>query len=673
VKRREAYRSPDSLPGTTTWRDEGSAKGLPPDHGDGGGATDPDSASRRERALPAPGGSSAEETPPSQPVHNVPGPSDSHPDGSLHKDRARTKSVPGDQYDPEPISQPGGGFRRRTLQGVEAGKKKPFPSTRQKKQKGRAYLNSRRWYKKNRKKKIMQVKRKYRVEKNKGWKKRDIKNRNNPSKDKRFQRKPGGGYSKPAERSKDWRGGDKRTKLEVKRKNAAFDESILHRTPPEASTVGVELELMLELQSEVRSDFMDFILWLEDAGPTEMFLAELDDLGLELPLDEVFEIADGAAAVAAVLKAEFARPRPADTALELGIPLDAVGEHPSWSYPSTHVLQAELVSRYLSHIYPEHEDLFRDLSDDVTRSRVIGGMHFPSDCEYAADLADEMEEDMIQEWGYSDDGAGRVARRADFFRDQEWNPQRSDDSRETSAVPRGDDAPSQEHDGLTTWIGPQDERENETPAQGSPPDRDRPGAPGSARVIPRGQGFVGRTANRQIVATKLAEIMGGTAQVVQQRANELSVKMTRVIGKSPMWLFNVSGGDDTHRVRLKAVRKGNVRTLAKADLLVSCDCNFWRWQGPEHWAKAGGYLYGRPLGSASSPAVRDPNGEHRVCKHVVAVLRKAEGYRFRTKNQDTKARERRRNKTASPWDALIAIWIPSPGRVVDRHERWRDA
>lgn len=673
MKSREAYRSPDSLPGTTTYRDEGSAKGLPPDKGDGGGHQDPDSASRRERALPAPGGSDSEEKPPSQPVYNLPGPSDSHPDGSLHKDRVRTKGVPGEQYDPEPIDQPGGGFRRRTLQGVEAGKKKPFPTNKQKKQKGKAYLYSRRWYKKNRKKKIMKVKRKYRVEKNKGWKKRDIKNRNNPSKDKRFQRKPGGGYKDPADRSKDWRGGDKRTKLKVKRKNAAFDEGLLRRTPPAASTVGAELELMLELQEDLRGDFMDFILWLEDVGPAEVFFAELEELGLEMPLDEVYEIAEGAAAVARTLKDTFARPRPVDTALEYGIPLEAVGEHPSWSYPSTHVLQAELLARYLSHIHPEYGEHFRSLADDVARSRVVGGMHFPSDCEYAIDLADEMEEDMIQEWGYSDDAAGRVARRADFFRDQEWNPQRSDDSREPSSVPEGDDVPSQSPSGLTSWVGQQEERENGTPAHGHPVDRDRPGAPGSARVIPRGQGFSGRTANRQLVAAKLAEIMGGTAQKVQQRADTLSVKMTRVIGKSPMWLFNVSGGENIHRVRLKAVRKGNVRTLAKADVLVSCDCEFWRWQGPEHWAKAGGYLYGRPRGSASSPAVRDPNGEHRACKHVVAVLRKAKGYSFRTRNQDKKMRELRRNKTASPWDLLISVLIPSPGNVAERHGRRRDA
>jgi hypothetical protein len=766
-------------------------------------------------------------------------------------------------------------------------------------------------------------------------------------------------------------------------------------------------------------DFIEVVDW----SVSDLFLLEVSRLGLPVPREEVLEIADSVAAVASVLKAEFNRPRPFQVAGEFGIPLYPVESVTAWgaSYPSAHTLLAELLCRYLSRLFPEHEELFRELADDVTRTRVVGGLHFPSDCEYGIELADAMEADMMDEWGWGDDASARVAvafreggsstdwgpfagdeREADFYRDQQWNPQRSDDTREPSSLPEGDDATSPHHEGLNTWLGPQrEEREDGTPAQGHPVDRDRPGAPGSAKVIPRGQGFSGRTAapkppypdrddklidstsrhalwqtqagskkywlitdhggrmvdehgggfgkkrdamsawseykgrtaantfkpgdwfidpngrgltknrarvvqkvdgteivyrgprgrdtrvemseaipieptyndllghngmkaaegikwrmetkgetfeeaarrmtslrgypaetlkimkeyitkpdrrklrqaqmqerqreflrerwesvsdsgmrklrgkllavggeevvpapepdlqlllsrgremkgrvkmmkgspsrchqnvanmvddgfemspatgwvqdddlwrqhswgvlgdgtivettqkrdkywgvilegdeasefcalnryasKRQLVATRLAEIMGGTAPGVHQRSDVLSVKMTRVIPKSPMWLFNVSGGEKTHRVRLKAKRKGNVRTLERADILVSCDCEFWRWQGPEHWAKAGGYLYGRPRGSASSPKIRDPNGEHMACKHVLAVLRKAKGYSFRTRKQYEKIRALRRNKTASAWEHLAELLIPSPGRVVEQHERRRDA
>jgi len=53
---------------------------------------------------------------------------------------------------------------------------------------------------------------------------------------------------------------------------------------------------------------------------------------------------------------------------------------------------------------------------------------------------------------------------------------------------------------------------------------------------------------------------------------------------------------------------------------VSCTCNYWRWQGPEYWAKEKGYLLGQPRGSASKPNVRDKRGNHFLCKHVVAVF-----------------------------------------------------
>lgn len=234
-------------------------------------------------------------------------------------------------------------------------------------------------------------------------------------------------------------------------------------------------------------------------------------------------------------------------------------------------------------------------------------------------------------------GPARVASRAadldrlaDFYYEKSDLARRENSTKDKSpaGVPEGTDAPDAYHEGLPTWVGPaklREERENQTPAHSMPVDRDRPGAPGSSKVIPRGQGFVGKTArikqaHREIVAVKMAEIMSGCSENIHERSRSLSVARRRVDPRNAVWLFDVSGGEDTHRVRLKALRKNNLRTLAKADVLVSCDCNFWQWQGPEHWAKVGGYLYGKPRGTASSPDVKDPEGQHKACKHVLATL-----------------------------------------------------
>lgn len=211
--------------------------------------------------------------------------------------------------------------------------------------------------------------------------------------------------------------------------------------------------------------------------------------------------------------------------------------------------------------------------------------------------------------------------KADLVR-RETNPK----EKSPTSLPDGSEEEAA-HSGLPTWVGPnklKEERENQKPAQGLNVKRDMPGAPGSAKVIPRGTGFVGRTANRMIVAAKMAEIMGGCSDNIRERSLGLKSKLRRVDRRNAVWLFDVSGGADTHRVRLKAIRKNNLRTLNKADVLVSCDCNFWQWQGPEHWAKVGGYLYGKPRGTATRPDQKDPDGQHRACKHVLAVLTRME-------------------------------------------------
>jgi len=148
-----------------------------------------------------------------------------------------------------------------------------------------------------------------------------------------------------------------------------------------------------------------------------------------------------------------------------------------------------------------------------------------------------------------------------------------------------------------------------------------PGFPGSAKVIPDGYGFVNKD-ERHIVAVHLGEILDRCGPSVAQRAQGLAVKLRRVDAKNHLWLFDVPGSKmgDMYRIRVKALARPGVKDVRKADLLVSCSCPFWQWQGPEHHALIGRYLYGKPKGTASLPVIKDPTGKHGACKHVVAVL-----------------------------------------------------
>jgi hypothetical protein len=138
--------------------------------------------------------------------------------------------------------------------------------------------------------------------------------------------------------------------------------------------------------------------------------------------------------------------------------------------------------------------------------------------------------------------------------------------------------------------------------------------PGS-RVLPTGKGHV-----TDKNAALIREIREGNSADLLARSEGLQVKLSRVDQKNAVWLFNVEGSKSPYRVRLKAQRQGNTRDLQKLHVKVSCSCPFWQWQGPEHWAKQGDYLYGKPRGLATKPDVKDPNGQHRACKHVLAVL-----------------------------------------------------
>lgn len=144
--------------------------------------------------------------------------------------------------------------------------------------------------------------------------------------------------------------------------------------------------------------------------------------------------------------------------------------------------------------------------------------------------------------------------------------------------------------------------------------------PGSAKVIPWNNPDLINNRAASKVATLIGEIVGRCGEDLVGRAQGLNTKLRRVDQKNAVWLYDVQGSDKPYRVRVKLLRKGNRVDPQKLDVRVSCSCPFWQWQGPEHWAKVGDYLFGKPVGTASRPATKDPNGKHAACKHVLAVF-----------------------------------------------------
>jgi len=96
------------------------------------------------------------------------------------------------------------------------------------------------------------------------------------------------------------------------------------------------------------------------------------------------------------------------------------------------------------------------------------------------------------------------------------------------------------------------------------------------------------------------------------------------------WIYNV--GDYIVRVKIPTISKMILKKLSEKEVkkllsiknrnvLVSCTCNFWKYNGPDFNAATNNYSE-RFLSDLSDPQVRDPQHKKIICKHVYATLKK---------------------------------------------------
>lgn len=91
-------------------------------------------------------------------------------------------------------------------------------------------------------------------------------------------------------------------------------------------------------------------------------------------------------------KGMYDRPRPYD-ANPLIRP--CIEEESSTAYPSGHAVFSRVMAMVLSKIYPERAQAFMKRADLVAESRVLGGVHHPTDIEAGKKLADMMAEELV--------------------------------------------------------------------------------------------------------------------------------------------------------------------------------------------------------------------------------------------------------------------------------------
>jgi acid phosphatase (class A) len=93
-------------------------------------------------------------------------------------------------------------------------------------------------------------------------------------------------------------------------------------------------------------------------------------------------------------KTLFKRPRPYDTHSSL---TPCIPKESSFAYPSGHTALARALARVLSERFPERAEQFMQRADSVSRNRIIGGVHYPSDVVAGKKLGDEIANFMIRQ------------------------------------------------------------------------------------------------------------------------------------------------------------------------------------------------------------------------------------------------------------------------------------
>lgn len=88
----------------------------------------------------------------------------------------------------------------------------------------------------------------------------------------------------------------------------------------------------------------------------------------------------------------YKRPRPY---IRNPLIIPCIKKESSYAYPSGHTTHARLLARALSEIFPERAESLMKRADDIALSRIIGGVHHPSDIIAGKKLADALAEERL--------------------------------------------------------------------------------------------------------------------------------------------------------------------------------------------------------------------------------------------------------------------------------------
>ena len=135
------------------------------------------------------------------------------------------------------------------------------------------------------------------------------------------------------------------------------------------------------------------VLWDEDIfNAFELTLKRLNIPYDQEYLDYIYEMSEDIGALIIQLKSHYQRPRPFQLALYTNQnlhPYDSVSAQ-SPSYPSGHATQAFFILSVIAFHYEEKKDELMKLAKQIADSRVILGLHYPSDNEFGFQIVNQL-------------------------------------------------------------------------------------------------------------------------------------------------------------------------------------------------------------------------------------------------------------------------------------------
>ncbi len=157
-----------------------------------------------------------------------------------------------------------------------------------------------------------------------------------------------------------------------------------------------------------------------------------------------------------------------------------------------------------------------------------------------------------------------------------------------------------------------------------------------------------RGALRHRVALKPEQLEVKAPGKVKDNAESCSVSLVSYDKRGRVFTFDVNCGNGAKNVRASLTDLDHVA--------MTCDCAFWRYNGPEYHAKSSGYMLGLPHGSAAPPDIRDPDRKYYLCKHTYAVLKRLDEFVSQVVDDDWDGDEQElMQKVDESWDQMSGV------------------